>query len=51
MSYTIKIQLCDDDSIITEIETEAKNIKDGEKLIAVLSASLEDWYNEYITTN
>ena len=41
MSYTIEIQLCDDDSIITHIETEVENIEDGERLIAILSTVLE----------
>ena len=43
MSYEIKIQLCDDDSIITEIETEVADIEQGEQIIAVLSASLDNF--------
>ena len=46
MSYSVKIQLCDDDSIITEIETEATNIKQGEQIIAVLARSLDSYLDD-----
>ncbi len=46
MSYDVKIQLCDDDSVITQIEIEVKDIEHGEQLIAVLSASLNDCFLE-----
>lgn len=44
MSYSIEIQLCDDDSVITKIETEVKDTEQGEELIAVLSAAMENYY-------
>ena len=46
MSYDVKIQLCDDDSVITQIEIEVKDIEHGEQLISVLSASLNDCFLE-----
>lgn len=46
MSYCVKIQLCDDDSVITDIETEVKNIEQGEQLVGVLSTQLEHYYKK-----
>lgn len=43
MSYDVAIQLCDDDFIITNIETEVKDVKQGEQLIAVLSKAMDDY--------
>jgi len=44
MSYNVEIQLCDDDSIITKIETEVENTQQGEDLIGVLSTAMEDYF-------
>ena len=44
MSYVIKIQLCDDDSVIEEIETEATDREQGGKCIEQLAAALDDFF-------
>ena len=44
MSYSIKIQLLDDDSIIEEIETEANSIEQAQKCTDALANTMDDFY-------
>ena len=46
MSYDVTIQLCDDDSVIHNIETEIKDIEQGEQLVAELTAAMELFLNK-----
>ena len=41
MSYTVHIRLCDDDSVITAIELDVRDIKQGEQTIAILATALK----------
>ena len=44
MSYDVTIQLCDDDSVITNVTTEVENVKQGEQLIVALTATMESFF-------
>lgn len=43
MSYTVKIQLCDDDSLIEEIETEVNDIEQARRCMDTLAQTLDDF--------
>lgn len=46
MSYSIKIQIVDDDTLIEEIERETKNIEQAQKCINALANTLDEFFKD-----
>ena len=44
MGYDVTIQLCDDDSVITNVTTEVENIEQGEQLVTALTTAMESFF-------
>jgi len=44
MSYSIKIQVVDNDTLIEEIETEVKDIEQARKCIDTLADTLDEFF-------